>query len=166
VSCISTKACSRDTAGEKNTAETIVDASSLTFESTRHGLIGTQELANSIGHTSNTIVNIGKLKLAGDLNVELAGEGLGALSTGLTIYDMTQKGINFDNGTDLVFDVVSFVPYVGWVISGTYFLTNTIIKAETGQSIGDHLENLSNNLNFMQNYNPNDVFGPDTSGDN
>jgi hypothetical protein len=33
----------------------------------------------------------------------------------------------------------AFIPGVGWVISGVYFISNTIIKDNTGKSIGDYI---------------------------
>jgi len=44
------------------------------------------------------------------------------------------------NGIDGVMGLTSFVPGVGWAISGTYFLTNTIIESTTGKTIGQHFD--------------------------
>jgi len=37
--------------------------------------------------------------------------------------------------------VVNFIPCVGWIISGTYFLANFATQLSTGQSIGQHIQN-------------------------
>jgi len=41
--------------------------------------------------------------------------------------------------------LVSFVPVVGWVLSGSYFLVNGIVEQLTGHSIGSHLYDYLNN---------------------
>ena len=34
---------------------------------------------------------------------------------------------------------VAFILGIGWIISGIYFIANTVIENATGKSIGDHL---------------------------
>lgn len=34
---------------------------------------------------------------------------------------------------------VAFIPGVGWIISGAYFIANTAIENATGKSIGQHI---------------------------
>ncbi len=47
-----------------------------------------------------------------------------------------------DNGMNLAMDLVSLVPYVGWMISTTYFFANQYVTYKTGSGIGQHLYDL------------------------
>ena len=47
-----------------------------------------------------------------------------------------------DNKMNLAMDLVAFIPYVGWMISTTYFLANQYVTYETGSGIGQHLYDL------------------------
>ena len=127
---------------------TILDAGIFTQDVTLNGAIGAQRMANAMSGASNPILDLHELNLLKVGNFSLSVEGasryLGVLSVGLTLIDMRAEGINWSNGTDLVFDIVAFVPVVGWAISGTYFLSNTIVKGVTNQSIGDYIGNMVN----------------------
>lgn len=124
-----------------NTTENVLDASGLTWDATRYGTMGAQRLGNAFGGTSNAIQDIGKLQLTKigrfGMTAEVAGKALGAAGLLVTGYDMTENGINWSNGTDMVMGGAAFIPGVGWVISGTYFISNIAVEHYTGQSIGD-----------------------------
>ena len=47
-----------------------------------------------------------------------------------------------DNQMNLAMDLVAFIPYVGWMISTTYFFTNQYVTYKTGVGIGQHLYDL------------------------
>ncbi len=46
---------------------------------------------------------------------------------------------SYANGFDLAMSFTAFIPGVGWAISGTYFLANTMDQAITGQTIGQQI---------------------------
>jgi hypothetical protein len=43
-------------------------------------------------------------------------------------------------GIDGVMGLTTFVPGVGWGISGTYFFANILTYAATGKTIGQHID--------------------------
>jgi len=127
-------------------ARTTLDAVDLSTEGTINLVTGAQRFANSMSGTSYAIQDLGRVTLLnagkfGNLTVHGAGVALGFVGVMLTVVDMKNNGLNWSNGTDLFFDGVAFIPVVGWAISGVYFLANTIVIAETGQSIGQHMGN-------------------------
>jgi len=46
----------------------------------------------------------------------------------------------------MVMGGASFIPGVGWIVGGLYFLTNTIVQQTTDKSIGEHIGNTANGL--------------------
>lgn len=71
---------------------------------------------------------------------KIAGNTLGAVGVGISVYDMTQNGINVSNSMDAVMGATTFIPVVGWVISGTYFTASFITELSTGKSISEHAQ--------------------------
>lgn len=61
------------------------------------------------------------------------GRKLSIINTGITAIQIQRNGLNMNNGADMVMCLVSFIPKIGWVISGIYFLTCTIVKEVTGE---------------------------------
>ncbi|MDE3185711.1 MAG: hypothetical protein KGM16_20045 [Bacteroidota bacterium] len=120
-------------------AKTIVEAGGLSWDMTKEGIIGAQKLGNLVSNTSYVIQDIGKLKLIKGITVEASGKLLAVAGLGITGYDIYENGLNWSNGTDAVFGIVGFVPGVGWIISGAYFIANTAVKNSTGKSIGDYI---------------------------
>ena len=57
-----------------------------------------------------------------------------AISIGQFVYEPT-----YANAFDGIMGATTFIPVVGWAISGTYFIANTITTATTGQTIGEHI---------------------------
>ena len=49
-------------------------------------------------------------------------------------------GLTTSNILDATFGVAGFIPGVGWMISGSYFLINTGVQLYSGKSIGEHLD--------------------------
>ena len=49
-------------------------------------------------------------------------------------------GFTTSNTLDLAFGAANFIPGVGWIISGSYFLVNTGFQLYSGKSIGEHLD--------------------------
>jgi len=126
-----------------------LDATIFASDLTQNGIVGAQQLANWASGTASPVLKFSEMPLArignlGKLTVEGGGRILGGFAVGLTIVDMTQHGVNWSNGTDLVFGLVAFIPVAGWAISGTYFLSNIIVHGVTGKSIGDHLGDVYN----------------------
>ncbi len=66
------------------------------------------------------------------------GIGLSVINAGVVVAQMTQEGVNVNNGTDLTMCAIGFVPGVGWVISGVYLFTNAIVTEVTGKTIPEH----------------------------
>jgi len=50
------------------------------------------------------------------------------------------EGLTTSNTLDMVFGAAGFIPGVGWVISGSYFIINTGVMLYTGKSIGEHFD--------------------------
>jgi RHS repeat-associated protein len=122
----------------------ILETATVSFEITKNGFIGAQQLANRVGGTNYLIKNIGDYKLfnlgrIGSVTAEIMSRAAGVITISISLSDIGRKGLNWDNGTDTYFGAVSFVPGVGWIIGGTYFFSNMMIKEITGKSIGDYL---------------------------
>ncbi len=71
---------------------------------------------------------------------KIAGNTLGAVGVGISVYDMTQNGINVSNSMDAIMGATTFIPVVGWIISGTYFTASFITELSTGKSISEHAQ--------------------------
>jgi hypothetical protein len=54
--------------------------------------------------------------------------------------DMYANGNYVSNGLNMTMTVVGFVPGVGWMISGAYFVADMTTLVATGKSIGDHAQ--------------------------
>ena len=74
----------------------------------------------------------------------LVGNGFAILGGLITVGDMIVNGINVSNSLDLTMTAVGFIPGVGWIISGTYFVADMVTELSTGQSIGQHAQNWVN----------------------
>jgi len=70
------------------------------------------------------------------------GKRLGVLGLGLTAIDIGSNGLNTGNSLDAVFGVVAFFGPAGAAVSGTYFVVNMLTVGVTGQSVGDHLQEI------------------------
>lgn len=69
------------------------------------------------------------------------GIGMGVISGGMTLYDVYDKQeIRASHVLDATMTAVSFIPGGGWIVGGVYFIGDLGVKAATGQSIGDHLD--------------------------
>ncbi|MDE3212473.1 MAG: RHS repeat-associated core domain-containing protein, partial [Bacteroidota bacterium] len=154
-----------------NASATIVSTADFSLEATIHGI---NFAANSFRGSSSALVDIGKLNYNfGRYSIDLDGAGktLGLVGIAIPISDMVfNKNADYWNdGTDLVVGLVSFVPGVGWMISGIYLFANMAVKSATGESIGDHVGDFAHNLDFTGGLSAPgglDQFGPDYSGDN
>ena len=71
---------------------------------------------------------------------KIAGNTLGAVGVGISVYDMTQNGINVSNSIDAIMGATAFIPVVSWVSSGTYFSASFITELSTGKSISKHAQ--------------------------
>lgn len=105
---------------------------------------GAQQLANWYGNSNYIIRDVGKFKLFKLGNYGVTPNGLGNFAGAVSLFITGREiikggGINWSNGTDLVFGVASMCPGVGWVIGTAYFFSNGIVKELTGKSIGDFL---------------------------
>ena len=56
------------------------------------------------------------------------------VGAGVLAINLYRDGFTLDNSTNLVFFAVSFVPGVGWAISGVYFVVDTYSQVTTGKS--------------------------------
>jgi len=119
------------------TAHTIFEAGSLSYESTIESIKGAQRLANRIGGTSSEILTGGEL-------AEGVGKGLAAAGAGLTIADGIANGWKPHHTADLVVDATIYtisasVPVAGWIVGGVWFFGDIITKEITGKSITENI---------------------------
>jgi hypothetical protein len=56
-----------------------------------------------------------------------AGKVINAVGIGLVALDMKQNGLTDKNTIDMFFAFYAFVPGVGWVVSGLYFIIDQTI---------------------------------------
>ena len=69
------------------------------------------------------------------------GTKLGIAGLALTGADMIWgNGLTTSNVLDATFGIAGFIPGVGWMISGSYFLINTGFQLSTGKSIGEYID--------------------------
>jgi len=124
-------------------ANTLLGSMSIAYDFTDNGLMAAQKLANKFGGTTYFLQTIGDYKLLslGNLgNLTLGGlsKVLNGVNVTVPILTMMDNGkADWSNGTDAVFGGIAFVPGGGWIISGTYFLANEIVKSITGKSVGE-----------------------------
>ena len=77
-----------------------------------------------------------------------AFQGVKSLGTKFGIAGLALTGANIiwgdgpttSNMLDAAFGVAGFIPGVGWMISGSYFIVNTGVLLYSGKSIGEHLD--------------------------
>jgi len=70
---------------------------------------------------------------------KVGGNILGGLGVAVSIYDMTQNGVNWSNSIDAIMGATTFIPGVGWIISGSYFTASFATELITGKSISEHI---------------------------
>lgn len=99
------------------------------------GKYGTTNHLNMRGGYANSYKVVGKpLQAAKSLGTKLGIAGL--LWTG---YDIVRgDGPTTSKVLDLTFGAAGFIPGIGWMISGSYFLINTGVQLYSGKSIGEH----------------------------
>lgn len=72
--------------------------------------------------------------------ISTAGRVVGVAGLGLTVTDMALNGVNRRNSLDLTMGGFSIIPKVGWLIGGTYFMTNFVLGL-SGKHVADYLPN-------------------------
>lgn len=133
-------------------AGTIVASGSVSFDLTRNGLLGVQQLANKFGTTKYLLTDIGEYKLLkvgnfGTLTADGLGKLFGYTGVAIPVVTMIINGkADWSNGTDALVGVISFIPGGGWLIGGSYFFANMAVKSITGKSIGDFAGEAANNM--------------------
>src|SRR5690606_35046113 len=79
--------------------------------------------------------------------LKIVSRASGALSGGLSIYDMTQNGVTTSNTLDLTMSALAVTPSgVGQAIAATYFISNAISVWTTGQDNGQLMDAIGLNL--------------------
>jgi len=73
--------------------------------------------------------------------VSTVGKVSGIISATFLYNDFHQNGMTIDSNTNLIFFAISFIPGVGWVISGIYFIVDTFSVLTTGQSAAQRVNN-------------------------
>jgi RHS repeat-associated protein len=69
------------------------------------------------------------------------GSKFGVAGLLITGYDIVLgDGLTTSNTLDATFGAAGFIPGVGWIISGSYFLINTGVQLYSGKTIGEHLD--------------------------
>ena len=124
----------------------ILATSGLALDGTLAGMKGVQNLANLVTNSTYEIIDLGNLKFIKGVTVNGVGKALGWTALLVTAVDMRENGLNWKNGTDMVMGGASLVPGIGWVIGGTYFITDKIIESVTGKGIGEHTGDAVNGL--------------------
>jgi RHS repeat-associated protein len=85
------------------------------------------------------------LKRSYNLTGQLA-EGAKIASRSFAYAGAAVSGINmvsdfrFANTFDFAMGMTTFIPGVGWAVSGVYFISNVAVESYTGKTIGEHLE--------------------------
>ncbi len=116
----------------------------LSIDLTKEGVNGAQAIAKLITGSKYEIIAIGNYTIVKGITVGALGNILNFAGVLVTGADMMQNGVTWKNSTDMVMGGAAFVPGVGWIIGGLYYLSNTIIQHTTGKSIGEHLGDATN----------------------
>jgi len=122
---------------------TLLGSIGLAYDLTDNGILAAQNLANKFGGTTYFLKSIGEYKLfnignLGNLTIGGLSKILNGVNVAIPIITMLENGkADWSNGTDAVFGGIAFLPGGGWIIAGTYFFTNEIVKSITGKSIGE-----------------------------
>lgn len=92
---------------------------------------------NNVGWKANSFKATGKAFQG----AKSFGTKLGIAGLALTGADMIWgDGLTTSNVLDATFGAAGFIPGVGWMISGSYFLVNTGFQLSTGKSIGEYID--------------------------
>ncbi|HEY4788280.1 MAG TPA: RHS repeat-associated core domain-containing protein, partial [Bacteroidales bacterium] len=100
---------------------------------------------NGTIRSTNSIGNNYLLRRSYNITGELA-EGAKIAARNFAYVGTAMSGINmvtdfrFANTFDFAMGLTTFIPGVGWAISGLYFISNVAVQAYTGKTIGEHLE--------------------------
>ncbi len=74
-------------------------------------------------------------------SLKVTGKGLSYLDAAITVTDVVYNSqINASHVLSATVTGLSFIPVVGWIIGGGYFVGDMITRGITGQSIGEHLD--------------------------
>jgi RHS repeat-associated protein len=88
---------------------------------------------------SNYVVNrSNSLVKAATKNARLISKATGGVGLLVSGYQFANDP-TYANGLDVIMGATTFIPVVGWAISGTYFISNALIEVSTGSSIGEHV---------------------------
>lgn len=71
-------------------------------------------------------------------NARYLSKGAGFVGAGISAYQFYQDP-TYANAFDGAMGATAFIPVVGWAVSGTYFIANTLTTAISGQTIGEHI---------------------------
>jgi RHS repeat-associated protein len=93
--------------------------------------------SNKIGWKANSFKATGKTFQG----AKSLGTKLGIVGMALTGADIIWgDGLTSSNILDATFGAAGFIPGIGWMISGSYFIINTGVQLYSGKSIGEHLD--------------------------
>jgi hypothetical protein len=109
------------------------------FYSSRHWVQGSGKVRLTSSAGNNFILNRSKdITRLATKNARAFSRGLGIagslVSAGQFLYEPT-----YANGFDVIMGLTAFILVAGWAIPGTYFISNIITTAVTGQTIGEHI---------------------------
>jgi hypothetical protein len=71
-------------------------------------------------------------------NARMISKGTGMLGSAISVYQFANEP-TWANLIDGAAGATTFIPVVGWAISGTYFISNLISVAYDGQTIGERI---------------------------
>jgi len=64
---------------------------------------------------------------------------------GRQIGTLRGTGVNVSNSIDAAMGATTFIPGVGWIISGSYFTASFATELITGKSISEHVQDMVDN---------------------
>jgi hypothetical protein len=99
---------------------------------------GTPRLTSNTG---NNYLLQRSYRITGELaeSAKIAARSFAYASTAISGINMITD-FRFANTFDFAMGLTTFLPGVGWAISGLYFISNVAVESYTGKTIGEHLE--------------------------
>jgi hypothetical protein len=96
-------------------------------------------MANALAGTAYAIKDIEGFKIIKGVTVRTLSNALGIVDLGFNLNDIHKNGLNWENGTNTIVNIIGFVPGVGWAIAGGYFIIDGILQSTTGNGAGYYL---------------------------
>jgi len=141
----------KDKSNNDNPLATLLSAMGVSTEMTMELIKGSQNLANLLSNSKYEIINLGNLKVIKGVSLAQGTQGLAWAGIVITGHDMMENGVNYKNGTDMTFGVLSLIPGVGLGIGLAYFIGDPILEKLTGKNLSEHIETVSDEVSSQFN---------------